>query len=86
VKKKGNIAQAIGMTRHHVAPHKARLMHSAGALDLDSVQYRFRLVDENLEQVEQQLYKIREAASQGDCEAVLTALDESIEFGHDISA
>jgi len=82
-KEKGNIARAVGMTRHHVAPHKARLMQGAGALDLKNVQARFRLVDENLTQVEQQLFKVREAAERGDCEAVLAALDEPIEFGHD---
>lgn len=83
-KERGNIERCISKTRHHVTPHKAKLMAAAGVLTLGQVAYRFKLVDDNLCEAEKKLREIREAAEKGDCVAVLKAMNDQIEFGHDL--
>jgi hypothetical protein len=83
-KERGTLAQCLATTRHHVDRQKVYLMDAAGALTVKDVGYRFKLVDDNLKAAEQKLVEVANAAKRGDLKAVLKALSDPIEFGHDI--
>lgn len=81
----GDILSCLLKMEHHVDENKADLILFAvprpelgGAL-----RYRFRIIREEIGQVISRIERIREAAEQGDCQAVLAVLDETFEFGHD---
>lgn len=77
---RGNLERCLSLARHHVAPHKIRLLAFGGSLNINSLSYRFKLVDDNLQQVENKLQEVREAAERGDCEDVLRVLNEDFDF------
>jgi hypothetical protein len=83
-KERGTLAQCLAMTRHHVTREKVHLMDATGALTVKDVGYRFKLVDDNLKAAEKKLTELANAAKRGDIKAVLKALSDPIEFGHDI--
>jgi hypothetical protein len=58
-------------------------MVAANAFTVEDIEYRFKLVEENMNAAIDQLIKIEEAAKRSGCQEVLDALNEDIEFGHD---
>lgn len=84
-KERGNIESCLRLTVHHVDPSKVLLMLIGGALTQEGVEYRFKLVRENLAPVIEKIREIRTAAERGDSQAVLALLDAEVEFGHDFN-
>lgn len=77
------LAGCIQITQHHVDTHKVLLMMARG-LDEDQLEYRFNLVKGNLNAALAQIARLRQAATEAKCQAVLDLLDErTVPAGHD---
>ncbi len=84
-KNTGTIDECLTMTIHHVGPHKAGLMSGGdSSIPTGAVRSRFQLVTDNLTAAQETLRAVREALESGNLSGALEALNQQIEFGHNI--
>lgn len=82
-KAKMSLLRCLQLTQHHVMPNKVAVMAVLGKLTTETVEYRFKLVQENMQSAIDQLTKIQKIAEEVGCREILDALKEPIEAGHD---
>ena len=80
---KGNVLDCLKTALHHIDDHKVGLMEAADALNASTLEYRFRIMREELREVVARIQRIKEIAERDGLEEIITILNEEFEFGHD---
>ncbi len=81
---KGDVLDCLRMTLHHIDDHKVGLMEAAGVLNASTLEYRFRIMREELEEVMARVERIKDIAEQKGIQEILDILTEEFEFGHNL--
>ena len=79
----GNVFRCLSKALHHLDKHKVMLIlgtpYPAGSLD-----YRFRIVREEIQAVLERLQRIKALAEEQNLTEILAILREDFDFGHDV--
>ena len=84
-REKGGVIACLKKAAHHVSSHKVNLILGATSRNIvGDLQYRFDLVEGEIQTAIAQLEKIKKAAEEKGYQDILGILREEVEFGHDL--